>query len=172
MKIYVYGLSLMKDELKVITGILGGVKKRVEKELEFDIIDLMSNNESEANYPCIIFGKQVLNQLTIPSEEEELMDIWMFPSITNLVKKDKEATIKTKEMIEKVATYLNGNTEIKEVKADEPTTLCVEKKGTTFGIIADIMITEKEAEYLKRIKDLLDGSKIVIKKGDITIEVS
>ena len=35
----------------------------------------------------------------------------------------------------------------------------------------DINITEQEAEYLKKIRDLLGGGKIVITKGDLKIEV-
>lgn len=44
--------------------------------------------------------------------------------------------------------------------------------GVTVGQTAcDIEITPEELEYLKELRKLLDGSKIVIIKGDIRIEV-
>ena len=60
---------------------------------------------------------------------------------------------------------------MKSKPVEDPVQISVEKDNISFGIGANIEITEQEANYLKKIRDLLGGGKMVITKGDLRIEV-
>ena len=58
-----------------------------------------------------------------------------------------------------------------EDKSSHTTAVETPEGITVGGLGADIIITEKEAEHLKKVKDLLGGGKMVITKGNLRIEV-
>jgi hypothetical protein len=168
----VYGMGMVKEDLQIVNGIIKAIKKRLDEPIDFEIIDLMSTNDIEVEYPCIIFGKNVLMQL---DASEKRNDIWIFPALSSLKPKEenKERRKEGSQLVLEIAEYLNhGEKEISETTLSEKQEAYVEKEEIKFGKIKDICITEEEAEYLNKIKNLLNGSKIVIKKGEITIEVS
>jgi hypothetical protein len=80
----------------------------------------------------------------------------------------KQANLTLKESIPLLINYLDKKVTPEkkvEVHVETPTNLTV---GTTG---CDFCVTEKEAEYLKKILDILGGGKMVITKGDLRIEV-
>lgn len=166
-----YGIQLTKEDIKLIEKILDTIKKNYTGTISSNIIDI-GIEEYSATPRALIFGRFVEEQM---AEKIEDSRVWVFPDVKKLHKKpeNKEqrdiATTRIQSVIEDLAYEIIEEEVVEEEK--EETELYVEKNGTTFGKIADICITEKEAEYLRKIKDLLAGSKIVIKKGDITIEV-
>ena len=50
--------------------------------------------------------------------------------------------------------------------------ICIEQNGVTVGLKdTDIQIMPEELEYINKLKTLLKGSKVIITKGDLKIEV-
>lgn len=97
---------------------------------------------------------------------------WMLPELSKLVanKENIAARAAAAEQIKTIGQELKVYVEkllaAAQIHIETP-------EGITIGLAnTDIMITESEADYLKRLKDLLGGSKMVITKGDLRIEVS
>jgi hypothetical protein len=169
-EIDVYGSNFTKEDLSLIKKIMKSITK--EADINYTIFDIATLDLSqEIINPTVIFGYFTKSQITI---KEDVVS-WCLPDIKKLHnkeenKKDRESANK---IVEKIKQDLdNENLNKEEEKEEIPQEECVKLGDYSFGKIADICITEKEAEYLNRIKTILNGSKIIIKKGDITIEVS
>jgi len=60
---------------------------------------------------------------------------------------------------------------INKANSKTETEVYVEHQGVTFGPGGDINITEEEAEYLKKIKDIIGGGTVTITKGNIKLKI-
>lgn len=181
-KFYAHGIHFTKEDIALVNKLVETIRKNYIGSIELEIVDIGTIEIEEQDYDAhnisiaLIFGKFIEEQ-TENHLKNLKIPIWTFPDIKKIHKKPENettreiATLKIKEIIESLAYEIIEEKIIETKEELISTHMTVEKNGTTFGKIADICITEKEAEYLKRIKDLLAGSKIVIKKGDITIEV-
>jgi len=178
---YAHGIHLTKEDISLVNKLIETIKKNYTGTIELEIIDIGTMEIEQQEYKpkshALIFGKFIEEQV-ISHIENYNVTTWGFPDIKKLHKKPENeasrslATERIKYIIESlVYSVVDKVTDVLAEDTKEETEVVVKKNETTFGKIADICITEKEAEYLKRVKDLLGGSKIVIKKGDITIEV-
>jgi hypothetical protein len=165
----VYGTNLTKEDISLIKKMMGTLKKD-DVPVQYTIIDVATTEEGkEVNKESIIFGMFVKSQIEIIED----IETWTLPDIKKLHNKEdnKDFRKSAQKIFAEIQEYLQRDT-VEEAK-EEPSKQenFVEYKGYKFGEIGDIIITEKEAEHLNKIKSLLNGSKMVIKKGDITIEV-
>lgn len=146
-------------ETKETLATLNSIKSFVEKEIGFNtsIVDAYRTTV-EGEFYYIYFGEDAKNY----SEHKEAKGLWTMPTVKKLSKDRKNNIVVLKKIL----------TEIKE-KTEKPVQVYTETEdGITLGKEAcNINITEQEVQYLKSLRDLLQGSKMIISKGDIKIEV-
>lgn len=158
-KIYVW--KVPKELHKTLEGIATFVSNGIGEEVKVDDLSCME----ECNCDNVLyFGGNVSRYINQAKHKNQ----WEFPDIEVLTNTDenkitrKVAFDKLKAVIEYISQH---KTEDKKVFIEMPS-------GVTFGRIdANILISEQEATYLKQIRNLLGGGKMVITKGDIRIEV-
>ena len=114
----------------------------------------------------IVFGDMAVGQLPDGSRWYDL------GNINNLHRSSNKPAVRDKAfaimcgLADDMLSSLRERQTQTEVHVETP-------DGTTVGQIGtDIVVTEAEAEYLSQLKELLKGSKVVVTKGDIKIEVS
>lgn len=144
------------------------IETRGSVALAGTIHDVITHGDLDTDKPCIAFGAGAESNTKTSSK------LWLMPLVSALVPSDdnvdsrKEGLKLIKDMgpeLDKVILEIVAKVE------EEPTETFVEKDGVTIGKAGvNIEITEEEAKYLKRIKDLLGGGKMVITKGDLRIE--
>jgi len=170
MEVLFYIWSTKEKEWEVAERIATAFKNRINKISEpptigTQVMNLSSYGDVIASSPHFILGDKAdvyVNQNGFPS--------WILPSLSKLEDKKINYDYRKKALDTIDAAVISLSTsnpiETQEVKK------VVEAKDKTFGEVdTDFIITEREAEYLKKIKDLLDCSKIVISKGDVRIEI-
>jgi hypothetical protein len=156
---------------KVFEVIRGKIAKETLKDLDLVVIvhDVMTHGDIETESPCIIFGTSAKNRVKTSASS------WMLPPANSLVPGKPENDGPRRDglaAIEVISKELSDEISALRKKEEDPVEMYVEKEGVTVGKTrSNIEITEQEAEYLKRIRDLLDGGKMVITKGDYKIEV-
>lgn len=169
MNISVFVWSMMTEEKDVLDKILQFLNSKTKKDLIFNVLDLRTVEDSEENYnhPMIVFGSNAAAFMeylpnSLRFDTYELAGL--LPKEGN--KKRRTAALKK---IEEIANWLDDYEENNnwEKKVELPNKATVSSDSG----VGDIQITEQEAESLLKIKELLNGSKIVLTKGDIVIEV-
>ena len=165
MKVNVFVWKATKKELEIVNSVLKFIATKANVPLNFDTKDLSSFNVDSIISPTICFGGSAYTHS--PSSK----DTWRLPSILKL-----ENTLPNKEYRAKTFSHLQAIVArlidlYKEI--EEPLTTHVEtSEGVSVGVgLGDIQLTESEVTNLLKIKQLLNGSKIVLVKGDVRIEV-
>lgn len=153
MKIACAGWKLNRDEVDILNNISDYIGKNTKAMMA--TTDVFRETIRNFDY-YIAFGDLAFKEI----EEDH---VFSMPAIKKL-----KAT--KQESMEKLKTIIK---EINKIENEKPVQTHVELEcGTTIGKEAcDINISEKEAEHLKTLKALLNGSKMVLVKGDIRIEV-
>ena len=161
-------VAIANKIFQLITG--NYVNKELSKEfnLKSKVYDVKIYGDLETSQPTIEFG-QIANNATSTKGPN-----WTLHSLDNLVqttenRKHREETL---EFLPKIGRQINLYlTELKEEKKEQKNNY-IEHEGITIGLAeTDILVTESEAEYLKRIRDLFGGGKVIITKGDLKIEI-
>lgn len=158
-----YGYKISKEDEKVMKKMGKFLEKISGKCVHVHPTDVLTyNHEVELHSNGAVFGPKVKRFSTGKAK-------WQLPDIKEL-HTDGNPDLRLKAM----AILQTIGEEIKDYKEEEPEKKqesYVERDGVKFGDIQDIKLTMKEAEHLKNIRNLLGGGKIVIKKGDITVEI-
>jgi len=128
-----------------------------ELRLHFRVFDGNKHEAEPLNNNLIIcFGHEAIDAC---SHYQEIIEMPSVKSINRECELKKEAW----SILQVVANLI--------AEGEIPITKSVEKDNVSFGIGADIEITEQDANHLKKIRDLLGGGKMVITKGKLRIEV-
>ena len=156
---YVYKAT--KEELLVAKNLLGILSKDLSID-EIPIDDVYSVVPMQADV-IVYFGKRAKTDAI-----EGARIVTALPELARLVKNDENT--KTRQTafahIKGLVIELQKPEELPtEVHIETPAGIKVGRAGL------DINITAEEATYLKQIRDLLGGGKMVITKGDLKIEV-
>jgi hypothetical protein len=132
--------------------------------LEFHSVN--SYGDLNTTIPCVCFGDCYHYVQTTTK-------VWLLPDIKSLYprqenKKHREEAFVYIRQIGKEMDELCEEMKEEAAKAQK----YIQLENTTIGLEnTDILISEQEAEYLKKIKDIFGGGKMTITKGDIKIEV-
>lgn len=174
MLITFYGMDIDKEGKEIINKIISFIQKDESREYKTSIVDVKSIDPERIDYPAIIFG-QVAKRLI---EIDESLPHWTLPPLESLLtnKENKESRERAFEELKEIKEFikkysLEDHLDAEDQLAEEQDYSYVEKDSVKFGDFGDINITEREAEHLKKIKDILGGGKIVIRKGDLVLEV-
>jgi hypothetical protein len=156
---YVYKAT--KAELQVAKNLLSVLSKGLGLE-EIPIDDVYSVNPDHADV-AICFGGFIQDDVTAGVNK-----VVKLPGLPMLIKNEKN--IHTRQITFNTITQLVSELQQPE---EPPTEAFIETPaGIKVGRAGlDINITAEEANYLKQIRDLLGGGKMVITKGDLRIEV-
>jgi hypothetical protein len=157
------------EEMVLVEKMLEYVVSQADVSTHCEVIDLQTyTRKAETAKFTIAFGDMVFSQLVEDIPDDKLCRL---PSLDKLLDTPNNASRRRQALqtLDRVASTLQEAA----VAVETPTASHVElEDGTTAGKIGtDIQITEQEAEYLKRLKELLGGGKIVVTKGDVKIEV-
>jgi hypothetical protein len=167
MKVNVFVWKASKEQLGLVDRITSVIQQKADLKIEFHIQDMSSfKPHSNEDIPTITFGKMA--KTWVPRETTLL---WTLPDLKQLEPKEQNKAIRmgVVEDLDVIAAALAHQDEIEEEQVE----FTVETKvGVSVGIgVGDIQLTESEAENLLRIKSLLGGGTVIIKKGDIRVEV-
>jgi hypothetical protein len=159
------GWELLDKAQNAITKLAqkAGYEKQI-RTVTFDLVSYDITKEEFADSWTYIYGevaKKNLKEQPVPwTSLPAIKDILSNPEVRT------EANEKLQASIPELVKWLSRE-KVEEVKTHVETAT-----GLTAGTIGcDFCITDKEAEYLKKIKDILGGGKMVITKGDLKIEV-
>jgi hypothetical protein len=166
------GFQISKEGWELLDKVQHAITKLVEEAgykkdihtVTFDLVSYEADRDVFEDSWTYVYGetaKKNLKEQPVPwTSLPAIKDILSNPEIR------REANDKLKDSIPELVKWLN-RTPVEEVKT------CVETpSGLTVGTTGcDFCVTEKEAEYLKKILDILGGGKMVITKGDLRIEV-
>lgn len=171
MKLFFVGWDLSKEDLMLANNIKSyflNLIKQQNKSGEVTIQDIKTIGEVTYNDDCCVFGEMPMRYCKFTKH------IWKMPSFADMRKSKKDGPEKKKEVAD-LLTVIATKTKVKEEdkQPEQETTTHVEIQGKSIGNsnLCDIQINKQEIEYLNRIKELLGGGTVVIKKGDIEIEV-
>ena len=165
--INIFAKKITSNDLKVIERIKAYFIKQLGENIKFEIIDVINHPSPIVENYSILCG----NIDYLLEFHNEIYTIKV-ASLDTILSKEK-AHFALGEFNKLIQTY-NSNKDNKiENNNFAAQQNYIEKNKIKLGntSICDIKITEKEAEYLKKIKDLLDGSKIIITKGDLKLEI-
>ena len=118
-------------------------------------------------------NKLVFGNIALKNMDAENEDYILMPPLEKLFKhKDNIENIQTgKEKISEFIKVILAS-QTKKEKEEEKKSYIELSDGTTVGLIGtDIILTEEEAETLKKIRDLFGDGKMVLEKGDLKITV-
>lgn len=172
MIISAYGIKLIKEDFEVIKKLSKFLSKEFNEEIEIELKDVIHYENLIISKNEVLFGSIAYIEAFVKTIETK----WILPDIKSLRKdssKRKEVSTILKEYIN---LYKRQSIipETKEQVIEEEIETFVEKNEVKFSTnksIEGIILTEKEIENLLKLKQLLNGSKIIIRKGDISIEV-
>lgn len=158
-----YGYKLNKEDEIVMEKMGIFLKKISGKFVHVHPVDVVQFNDTvQLDKNGISFG----NKIKMFSEGETK---WKLPDIKKLhADGDEKLRKKAVDTLKIIGEDIKNCNEKPEIEQES----YVEKDGIKFGKLQDIQITEEEAEHLKKIRELLGGGTIVIKKGDLILEVS
>jgi len=171
MKVNVFVWRANKEELELVDKIIQVIQNEVETEdIDFSLKDVSSfepnpNNED----PTIVFGSIASAQIT----SNKIVLYWTLPELSKLEDKIDNKSIrittfkKLKEIGERLSLYILQTKQKFESHVILDSAYSV---GIGEGV-ADIQLSQSEIDNLLKIKELLNGCKIVLTKGDIRIEV-
>jgi len=155
--------KMTSNQEELLKLLLQVIKDSLEEKI-IPIDDLSSVEPQPADY-IIYFGAMAGKY----ADEIKKKQIWELPDLCELENKPENKAMRKRafEKLKAIIEFIKNDTAIEEKK------ICVETedKVTIGRINSDICITEQEAKYLKQIRDLLGGGKMVIQKGDLRIEV-
>jgi hypothetical protein len=159
-----YGYKLTKDDISIMEKMESFLKQASGKTVIVHPIDVLQYDQPINLSPNgVSFGTQ-LKRFSNGNCN------WQLPDIKKLYPNgDQKLRKEAMNILQSLANHIKQNEE--DLQPKEEQEIYVEKNGIKFGELGQIQITEKEAEHLRNIKEILGGVKIVIKKGDITIEV-
>jgi len=156
MKIVCIGWKMTREETETLNNTAGYLRKELP-ETEIICVDGYRHTiEDGDEYIC--FGEE-------SDSEAHPGNTWKMPKVKDL-SKERETSMKSlKYIILELQLVLKSTPKTQNTHVET-------QDGTSIGKEAcDINVTEKEAQYLKTLKAMLDGSTMVITKGDIRIEV-
>lgn len=161
--VYLCGMGMTEDEYALankIGGVLRDKAKEEGKELEVLVHDVKVHGDAEPEI-AILFG----NVMGVQTEDK---NIYHAPKLSRMMSVNEDVNALKMRVME----FINDIVSLLPAEKDEIQQFVETPEGITVGGLgANIQITEKEAEHLKRIKDILGGGKMVIQKGDLRIEV-
>jgi hypothetical protein len=161
MIINIFAKKISLDDNKTINKIKNFFNKK-NPEIKFNIIDVITTEYPLVEGYSILCGN--VDYIVEFGEEIKTIRIKDLKSLSADKEAHKEAGIEFKELLK----IIEKPKQEKENKQKN----YIEKDNINVGIgIGDISLTEEEVDNLLKIKKLLDGSKIVITKGDIKLEV-
>jgi hypothetical protein len=104
-------------------------------------------------------------------QSKQIVAGWRFPELNKLENIPANKSYR-EQAFEKLKDISKRLVQINKQTKEEHQSYVELANGTTVGIGAgDIQLTQSEVDNLLKIKELLNGCKIVIYKGDIRIEV-
>jgi len=151
---------VLANKIILAIGSQAGIKLSAKTD-DLSVVEAATQLET----PCLSFGDMANRQYSTSGSNWVLPDISKLRNIPENTSIRHEAFQKMKEIGEQLVVIAE--------QEREPTNSHVEMaNGVTVGkTCTDISISKEEASYLKQLKELLGGSKIVITKGDTRIEV-
>lgn len=161
--VYLCGMGMTQEEHRLATKIgrvLIDKAKEEGKELDVIIHDVKVHGDVSPEI-AILFGN-------IMGVDTSSGSCYHGPPLERMMS-DGPSVIALKHI---VMEFMDDIVRKIPTEEEEVHTYVETPKGITVGGIgAMIEITEKEAEHLKKIRDILGGGKMVIQKGDLRIEV-
>jgi hypothetical protein len=161
--VYLCGMGMTEEECALankIGGVLRDKAKEQDKEINVIIHDVEVHGDADPEV-AILFG----NVIGIRTENKS---VYHAPKLSRMMSVNEDVNalkMRVMEFIDEIVSLLPAEEDQTKQFVETPEGI------TVGGIGADIQITEKEAEHLKKIKDILGGGKMVIQKGDLRIEV-
>ena len=161
----VYASKVNEEDKNIIKRMISFIEKDEKVKIKHKVIDPMVVEVESVAENSFVFGETTKRLLPI-----EDIKTFLFPDIKTL-HTHHDSRVMANNILQ-IAKEEFEVIDIPQIEQEETKEVYVEKEGVKFGDLQQITITEKEAEHLKKIKDILNGGKIIIRKGDIEIEVS
>jgi len=166
--IHIVTWGLNQQDLVLIQGIQKYLEKLLEdnkKEYRVVLNDIKTIGETTYKTPCVVFGNECDTYCKFTGK------LWKLPSLKTM-RLGKKTCKDNKQLVLEQLTNIAKNIDKKITQ--KPTEKYIETNtGVKVGDskICDIQITKQEATHLKNIKDILGGGTMIIKKGDIELEI-
>lgn len=165
MKVNVFVWKASQEQLSLVERIVQVIQDKTNVTIEFQIQDTYSITPSTEDVPTITFGKMARTQ--VPNGTSLL---YRLPDLRQLepLPDNKTTRLEVADKLSQIAQRLTQYAE----QTEEAVEITVETQGTSIGVGAgNIQLTQDEIDNLLKIKQLLNGGTVIIKKGDIRIEV-
>jgi len=165
MPVSVFLWKANEEDFELAKTIMAVIQTYTDVELNIKIDDLSTVEATDIDSPCVAFGHMANKQYNCTSIN------WVLPEISKL-RSDPDNKLIREEAFERMGEICQQLTAVAEQKEEETNSHVEMSDGVTVGKVGtDFCISEQEVQYLKQLKELLNGSKIIITKGDIKIEV-
>jgi len=152
--------NLEDPEKQTLNKILKYFLSLLKHESSFEIIDVKYNDIEEVDY-LLCFGSRA------DTYRKENIPSWSLQPLQKLIEKqeNRENRKNFLALLKEIASTINEEQEKKTFKIEIKENITAGTDDCTFKL------TEKEIDYLQKLKVLLNGSKMFIQKGDIKIEI-
>lgn len=167
MKVNVFVWKASQGQLSLVDRIIQAIQGIIKLEdIEFKIQDLSSFTPSgEDLSPVIVFGSMASSQI-----DEANRLVFNLPNLAQL--EPTEENKETRISLAKKLTYIAQELKTFFEREEDSIESTVEIAEASVGIgLGDIQLAQAEIDNLLKIKQLLNGGTIVLKKGDIRIEI-
>lgn len=166
MKIVFAVWKLTDDIREMVRKLADYIANQLTQDFDYEILDVATYEVSnELDEPCFALGE--LAYKTISATHS-----WKLPAPKKLTKNTQNIQHRKHalQIVDNACRQISRADSARQLKP--PTTHIETPVGVTVGQVdTDIQITPEELEYIQQLKQLLAGSKIIIQKGDLRIEI-
>jgi hypothetical protein len=152
-KLILCDLGISEEKNILFNKIIGAFKNIHKEDIDTSICDLDSFEPQEESY-LLIFNT------FFSGEKEKYRNIW-FTHQVDIFTKDNIKKKEVFELLKEISVFIKNKDK----------SLLVEKDSVKLGIGGDITLNKEEIEYLNKIKELVNGGDIIIKKNDLEIRI-
>lgn len=126
-----------------------------DENLKVRILDLKSSEPTKESF-LLLFGENINSE-----DYKDSFTVWRTKQL-----KELQVDNSLKRQLFSLLKVIS-----EEIKIKQNQSLIVEKNNVSFGLGGEIKISEQELQYLKDLKDFLNGETIIIRKKDVEIKI-
>jgi hypothetical protein len=165
-KIYLYCFGITEDQKKLVQNIKKYLEKLLVKEIKDKQFELVIHDlkvfDCDKDTICLVFGNKVVPYVQDPKFIKQTLCVESIAENKNTVKDDLGLFVTDLKNLYNSSKIID-KTHSSYVEVNEKITASSE--GAVFNF------TLEEVEHLKKIKELLNGGKIIFTKGDTRLEI-